>query len=240
MDNIEFLASEYNLRLLGCLDKHAPLCEKTVTARPKVPWYNDSLKAQKRLRRKTERKWRKSGALADQALLKQIKNSYVFMLNQAHKDYYESAIADASGNQRKLFSIIQELASVRKDSPLPECDSLHQLANSFGDFFKKKIEDIRQEIDSRPCTFQPQVNSQSPTCSFSTFRQLSEEEVKELVFKSKSTSCPLDPIPTPLLKECMDIIMIILPLLTKMVNMSLQSGIFPNEWKLHSNKKLLY
>ena len=46
---------------------------------------------------------------------------------------------------------------------------------------------------------------------------------------SKATSCDLDPIPTKLLKENIDII---LPVLTKMVNLSLQSGVFPDEWKL--------
>ena len=34
---------------------------------------------------------------------------------------------------------------------------------------------------------------------------------------------------TPLLKDCIEVI---LPVLTKMVNLSLQSGVFPTEWKL--------
>ncbi len=229
LNDIEVLASEYNCRLRDCLDKHAPICEKTVIARPKVPWYNDSLKQQKRQRRKAERKWRKTRVPTDLDLFNQTKNTYSFMLKLAHRNYYESAISEASGNQRKLFSIIQELAFVKKDSPLPECDSLQQLADNFGDFFIKKIEDIRHQIDSKPCTYQPRVNFQPPKCTFSTFKKLSEEEVKRLIFKSKSTSCDLDPIPTPLLKECIDIM---LPILTRMVNLSLQSGVFPEEWKL--------
>ena len=45
---------------------------------------------------------------------------------------------------------------------------------------------------------------------------------------SKSTTCELDPILTSLLKEH---ISILLPLITKMVNLSLQTGVLPNEWK---------
>ena len=116
IDNIEVLASQYNSKLADCLDKHAPICEKTVTSRPKVKWYNDSLKVQKRLRRKMERTWRRSDLPSDEILYKQAKNTYDFILNEAHRDHYESAIIDASDNQRKLFLIIQELASVRKDS----------------------------------------------------------------------------------------------------------------------------
>ncbi len=58
---------------------------------------------------------------------------------------------------------------------------------------------------------------------------LSESDVRKLVTESKTTSCELDPIPTKILKQCIDII---LPVLTKMINMSLQSGVFPQEWKL--------
>ncbi len=58
---------------------------------------------------------------------------------------------------------------------------------------------------------------------------LTESEVRNLIMGSKTTSSELDPIPTSLLKENIDIL---LPVLTKMINISLQSGIFPEEWKL--------
>ena len=41
-------------------------------------------------------------------------------------------------------------------------------------------------------------------------------------------SCALDPIPTPLLVKCIDVL---LPVITKMVNISLESGHFPSAWK---------
>ena len=41
-------------------------------------------------------------------------------------------------------------------------------------------------------------------------------------------SCALDPTPTPLLIKCIDVL---LPVLTKMVNISLESGHFPSAWK---------
>ncbi len=203
--------------------------QKTAAMRPKVPWYNDSLKNLKRERRKFERKWRKSDLPTDHEQFKSAKNHYSFMLTMAHKEHYESEIAGAAGNQKKLFSIIQELASVKKDTPLPDCESIQQLADSFGDFFLNKIQDIRNEIDSQACDFQPPSPPQSPTDTFSEFSPLSEAEVRRLIFKSKSTSCALDPIPTELLKECIDVV---LPLLTRMVNLSLQTGVFPNEWKI--------
>ncbi len=58
---------------------------------------------------------------------------------------------------------------------------------------------------------------------------MSQQDVRKLVMDSKTTSCELDPIPTELLKQCIDTI---LPVLTKMINLSLQSGTFPEEWKM--------
>ena len=46
--------------------------------------------------------------------------------------------------------------------------------------------------------------------------------------KSPSTSCSLDPMPTWLLKNCLDEL---LPVITKMINMSIQSGQFPDVLK---------
>ena len=41
-------------------------------------------------------------------------------------------------------------------------------------------------------------------------------------------SCSLDPVPTTIVKECLDEL---LPLLTVMTNMSLQTGEFADAWK---------
>ena len=41
-------------------------------------------------------------------------------------------------------------------------------------------------------------------------------------------SCALDPIPTPLLVKCIDVLLLVI---TKMVNISLESGHFPSAWK---------
>ncbi len=120
-----------------------------------------------------------------------------------------------------------------KRSSLRSYKSWHRLRRTppflIVSLFLQKIEKIRSDIDSQSCTFQPPPDPQCPSDTFSSFSLLSESDVKKLILQSKPTSCALDPIPTPLLKECIDIV---LPLLTKMVNLSLQTGVFPNEWKL--------
>ena len=52
----------------------------------------------------------------------------------------------------------------------------------------------------------------------------------------KNKSCEIDSIPTDLLCKCIDHL---LPVLTKLVNVSLQSGVFSQKWKVAIVKPLL-
>ena len=62
------------------------------------------------------------------------------------------------------------------------------------------------------------------------FSSLSQEEVHDLVRASSKKSCGLDPIPTKLLLDCLQID-VLLPIITKMINYSLENGDFPAAWK---------
>ena len=58
---------------------------------------------------------------------------------------------------------------------------------------------------------------------------MSEEDVKHLITKSGKKSCALDPMPTSLVIECLDVLC---PVITRLINLSLDSlGLFPDNWK---------
>ena len=65
---------------------------------------------------------------------------------------------------------------------------------------------------------------------------LSETEVLELIKSSTSTICSLDPIPTKIFTECLHVL---LTAITKLINLSLESGCFPLLWKHALVKPLL-
>ena len=60
------------------------------------------------------------------------------------------------------------------------------------------------------------------------FERASEDEIKKLILSSSSKSCDLDPIPTSVLKNCLDII--ITPI-TDIINISMESSTFPQNFK---------
>ena len=62
-----------------------------------------------------------------------------------------------------------------------------------------------------------------PSCD-TTIHACTEDEVREVIMRSPSKSCSLDPIPTTILKECIDDL---LPFLTAMCNASLLEGHLP-------------
>ena len=56
----------------------------------------------------------------------------------------------------------------------------------------------------------------------------SEDEIKKLILNSSSKSCDLDPIPTSVLKNCLDIL--IIPI-TDIINISMETSTFPQNFK---------
>ena len=60
------------------------------------------------------------------------------------------------------------------------------------------------------------------------FSQLSENDVVKLIKCSAKKTCKLDAMPTMLVVNCVDPL---LPVITKMINLSLSTGCFSDEWK---------
>ena len=54
------LLDQYDNIMSALLDKHAPLQTRTITVRPKVPWFNGDINIAKQKRRHLERRWRQS------------------------------------------------------------------------------------------------------------------------------------------------------------------------------------
>ena len=70
-----------------------------------------------------------------------------------------------------------------------------------------------------------------PMCTppnLSHFNEVSESKVFKIIKTSPTKSCLLDPVLTFLLNDCVEIL---LPSVTKLVNLSLAEGVFPQKFK---------
>ncbi len=222
----------YQDTLSGLMDKHAPEKSKRSVVRPKQPWYNDNLNNLKRLRRSSERKWTKTKSSSDHVIFKKARNKFSNTLETDRCNHLSNLVNECAGDQKKLFKIVSFLTGDSKASPLPEYNDPLALANDFGEFFAHKIETIQQKIDdicdNESIAPLEEMIHVDLSVKFDQFHSLSEDDVRKMISKSASKSCKLDPAPTWIIKQCLDLL---LPVITLMINLSLQLGYFPDAWK---------
>ena len=60
------LVKRYITGISALINTHAPLIHRTITPRPNAPWYTETVRDAKHLRRTYERKWRRSDCDADE------------------------------------------------------------------------------------------------------------------------------------------------------------------------------
>lgn len=100
-------------------------------------------------------------------------------------------------------------------------------------FFGTKVDRIRAEIDSQHIPAS-EIHRTTENCSvdaeqrLESFFPLTEDDVRALIQKSAKKSCMQDPLPTKLVTECLHVL---LSVITNIVNTSLATGYFPDEWK---------
>ena len=136
------------------------------------------------------------------------------LVNKDKGSYYTNLITANSDDPKKLWQSLRKVLHRTSDTVLPAHSSDKSLADMFASFFSNKISKIRD-------TF-------STSGSFNDFMPVTDDEVHKCISESPTKSCSLDPVPTFLLKDCLDIL---LPSITKLVNYSLIEGSFPNSFK---------
>ena len=153
-------------------------------------------------------------------------------MNKARREFYSNFTDAHNGDQKKLFNITMKLLNQSKTRDLPSVPNSSLCANSIGRFFYRKIADIRAQFDNDFDSVAVEVSttaavSSNDVWSLSNFEMLTEEDVSALVKNSSRKTCPLDPMPSTLVSKCG----CLLPIITKIINTSLQMGHFPDDWK---------
>ena len=101
------------------MDKHVPIIKTTITVRPRVSWFNDTIKASKRKRRKYERVWKATDLESDKAAFNGARNHTNHMIEQAKREYYTDFINENSTDQRRLFNAVNRLLGRSSDEQYP-------------------------------------------------------------------------------------------------------------------------
>ena len=141
-------------------------------------------------------------------------------------------VADCNWDAKKLYSLMSYLTGTKVGNPMPENTDEDQLTNEFTDFFMVKIKTICDSLAEHPT-----YNPYGPTkASLNQFRSVSPDDVEHIIRGMPTKSCESEAIPTSLLKE---ILLALAPSLAKIINISLEYGIFAAAWKIAIIRPLL-
>ena len=156
-----------------------------------------------------------------------MRSSYNKNMDKAKTEFHRNRIQAA--DSKELFSIVDKLSCAKGSSR----QILPDLPDVFADYFCQKIVQIRSNLlfgieNENENDFAFSEHKSHPSCQFNVFEPVSVDDVLHIVRKMSAKTCLLDPMPTKLVKDCLDILA---PILAHIVITSFDSGIFPVDCK---------
>ena len=127
---------------------------------------------------------------------------------------------------------MKNLTAKQQPVQWPEHTSDENLVEDFANFFLEKITKIRESLKDKPI-YTP---TSTDTPKLQEFKALEEKDVHRVIMSLRTKTCELDPVPTTIFKMLLPKI---LPLITKIVNLSLCQGQFIRDWKTAIVRPLL-
>ena len=221
--SLDTLCEMYFDGVSKALDVVAPPNSVCCKGKPPKPWYDDEIHEARVLRRQKERKWKWSGLEIDRQIFLEERRKVVCQIDSAKIAFYKTKLLKT--NPKDLYKVIKNI----KDNPgcvLPSAMNDANLCDRFSDFFISKISKVQESLGSvSDNNIDKHEIPSNFTVGFQDFSPVSENTVSKVVNGMKNKSCCLDPLPTWLLKENLDIL---LPLLTQIINCSIETGRFPS------------
>ncbi|XP_077106874.1 uncharacterized protein LOC143764792 [Ranitomeya variabilis] len=183
----------YNETLQSALDEAAPPIHRATQHRRRQPWHTLQTRFLQRCSRCAEHLWRKSNLPEDFIHYKFMLKTYNSALHLSKQTYFNTLITSLSNNPKRLFDTFQSLLNPREQAPTTDLR-----ADDLANYFKEKIDHIRQEIISQSLHTRHCPPSPTASSSLSDFEPVTEEVVSRLLASSRPTTCTSDPIPSHL------------------------------------------
>ena len=203
--------------------KNIPRQDFMVMAKYIPGWVNEAVIAAKETKRLFERIWRRNKSTFNRSQYMQKVHQYNKICMQAKSEFLKEKIRDNHHNPQKLWRVLGDVLHRIPAKILPSINPPKLLADRFVEFFTEKIEKIHS-ILSTSLNFR-HITPDSPPPTFASFSAVTEEQVTKIIQDSPTKSCSLDPWPTFLVLEFLDIL--ITPI-TSIINASLAQGTCPN------------
>lgn len=227
-DDVNSVIINFENALSVTVDKHAPVIKKTRSSRIHQPWYSNEIHEARRVRRRYEKQWRKTGLEVHHQLYLEQLELVNTMIENAKKVYLQGKLKDA--DSKSMFRTVNSLLN-NNNKILPSHDSLPTLCDNFATFFKEKVDKIQEGLEQqRNSVNELSVNvyQSHVSCTLSEFDQVSVDDVMKIINGFAAKHCILDSVPTWFLKSNCEVFV---NAITKIVKLSLSTGVFPDSLK---------
>ena len=221
----------YNNIVQNTLDSHCPITTTHTKKRPSSPWFTKELQETKRLKRRYERAYRKNRTYSTKDAYMSAKKRYNSTMAITRNDYYKNKLDETKKDMKSMYKTLNRVLGQENELIYPTNKDAKAVANGLSEFFSDKILKIRDIISKAHNTAVNDKETSYDTSDITPLKNfilLTTEDVKLLIKDMNSKSCALDPMPTWLLKDCLEIM---LPILTHIINSSLQNNTFPGPLK---------
>ena len=231
IDDVNIAANIFTTCLKDIFDQHAPIKSKTHKGKP-AAWLRTDLKKQMDNRDQLLRKARKSKATTDWTTFKRARNQCNGKIREAKRKHYRNLIEENKRNPRKFWDTIKTIFPTNKKSSLPcmEKSKCKELTNTFSEYFSEVVTKLKKNAISfsnyiwKPYTIK-RVRT-NKTFRFSYVSTVFVEKQLSALKRRKSTGS--DELPAGMIKDCKKAIS---KPLAFIINLSLQTGVFPSVWK---------
>ena len=207
--SVNEMLGKFDSSILNVLDSHAPSVQRTRSIRPRPPWFDEEISDARRKRRQRERKWLKSKNVIDHDAYVEQNKATTKLIQRAKENYYQEQLE--TSNSKNMFATMNKLLN-NVNKQLPDYGDLNEMCDSFARFFTDKVSKIRKDLDSVTSSVSPDnkpleyCQNVLPKLSFSSCKQVTDEDVYKLVMSLPVKSCVLDSIPLWLFKDNIEIL----------------------------------
>ena len=209
-------ASELLSATQALLEESAPLVKKKVAVVESAPWFDSDYRSLRKKRRKAESTWRSTKSTEDKTVYKELCLETSALALEKKKEYFSKIIDNSNGDAKKLYSMVNKELDRNQSKKLPDTEDIVSLTTKFNNFFDSKIDKIRKNMDSKPLPSTSEFNFE-----LFEFEPTTLDEIAAIIKETGVKSSPADALPCSLLKQNIDIL---LPIIVKLVNLSLSTG----------------
>ena len=225
--------------LIKTLDRCAPYITKRVKGRT-CAWLDNGIKKEMNTRDQLMRKARNTNREVDWSNYKRKRNYVKNAIKRAKNLHYTKLLNESVSKPEKFWKSIKEIFPTKSEIDRPassfiinekETSDKNIISNGFCKYFSSVAQSLKSKaFPLINCVWKYTKKCENRSSTFFQFRQVSVQEVnRHLKNLKRNKAVGLDNLPPGYLKDTANVIA---GPLTHVINLSLNSGIIPNDFKM--------